>query len=282
MPTYPIRHALLLRRTPFGESSLVVQVLTPDLGRVDLVAKGAYRANSRFYAVLDWFHTLELSFPEKTQGLAPLSGADWGVRRKRISGDPTRFRSALTVLELASAAARQGSPEPTLFAATEATLQHLESGDLPPSLEQLLFELEFLQILGVAPALIDCAACGGSAPPIGPIPAPANRTGAAQSLRVRVPFSAGSGGRLCRACAESARRAGMRVGTMPADVLEAAHKLPDCSRDLLAYETPDPGLVQRILDFTGRYLDFHLESHLRCQSGFLSQPNRNAPDPKHA
>ncbi|MDB4538630.1 recombination protein O N-terminal domain-containing protein, partial [bacterium] len=55
-------HGLLLRRTPFGETSLVVHVLTPDHGRVELMAKGAHRPRSRFFGVLDWFDTLDLSW----------------------------------------------------------------------------------------------------------------------------------------------------------------------------------------------------------------------------
>ena len=53
---------IMLRRTPFGETSLVVHVLTPNHGRVELMAKGAHRPRSRFFGVLDWFDTLELSW----------------------------------------------------------------------------------------------------------------------------------------------------------------------------------------------------------------------------
>ncbi|MEZ6021659.1 MAG: hypothetical protein R3F17_16685 [Planctomycetota bacterium] len=31
-------------------------------------------------------------------------------------------------------------------------------------------------------------------------------------------------------------------------------------------------------DLLGRYLDYHLESRLRCQQGFLREANRNAPE----
>ena len=52
--------ALLLRRFPYGESSLVVQALTREHGRVHLIAKGVYRPSARFYAALDLFDTLEI------------------------------------------------------------------------------------------------------------------------------------------------------------------------------------------------------------------------------
>ncbi len=54
--------ALVLRRTPYGESSLVVQLLTEHEGRVHLLAKGAYRHTSRYFAVLDLFDSLDLEW----------------------------------------------------------------------------------------------------------------------------------------------------------------------------------------------------------------------------
>ena len=63
--------ALILRRFAFGESSLVLQVLTRELGRVHLIAKGAYRPTSRYYAALDLFDTLDLDWSEQ-RGREPL------------------------------------------------------------------------------------------------------------------------------------------------------------------------------------------------------------------
>ena len=61
--------ALILRRFSFGETSLVVQVLTREHGRVHLIARGAYRPKSRYYAALDLFDT-----PPADAMLAPAEG----------------------------------------------------------------------------------------------------------------------------------------------------------------------------------------------------------------
>ncbi|MEQ1893151.1 MAG: recombination protein O N-terminal domain-containing protein, partial [Planctomycetota bacterium] len=62
---------LLLRRFPYGESSLVLHVLTRTHGRLALLAKGAYRPSSAYFAAFDLFDTLELSFgAPKGEGLA--------------------------------------------------------------------------------------------------------------------------------------------------------------------------------------------------------------------
>ena len=52
--------ALVLRRFPYGESSLLVHLLTPGHGRISAIAKGAYRPSSGFWGVLDLFDTLRV------------------------------------------------------------------------------------------------------------------------------------------------------------------------------------------------------------------------------
>src|ERR1700710_2715456 len=53
---------LILRTRPLTETSLIVHWLTPDLGRIATVAKGARRAKSPFAGKLDLFYKADLSF----------------------------------------------------------------------------------------------------------------------------------------------------------------------------------------------------------------------------
>ena len=53
---------LILRTRPLTETSLIVQWLTPDLGRIATVAKGARRPKSPFRGKLDLFYEAEFSF----------------------------------------------------------------------------------------------------------------------------------------------------------------------------------------------------------------------------
>jgi recombinational DNA repair protein (RecF pathway) len=138
------------------------------------------------------------------------------------------------------------------------------------------FELAFLAHLGLAPALVECAACGGPAPPV------------LRRPEERAAFSAGAGGRLCRRCAEEARASGRRVGTLPVAVLEDGRRLAQAyatiSPELRLEDQPERKLedqldeqrVERVRDFVGRFLDFHLETRPRSQRAFLSVQNRNA------
>lgn len=269
--------ALVLRRFAWGESSLVVQVLAREHGRVHLVAKGAHRPTSRYFGVLDLFHTvaLEASTPRGAE-LLPLRAAELDVRRATLTGRPSAYRAAHAVLELTDLAARPAQPAPELFDAAAAALDRIESGARPPELAQLGFELRFLDLLGLAPALTGCAACGRAAPAV-------SRTGADG----RAAFSAGAGGRLCRACAEEARAAGRRVGTLPVAVLEAAAAALGAARG----EAPDPPAhallseaagIERVRDAVARFVEYHLEARPRTYRRFLAGPNRNRPEQESA
>lgn len=259
--------ALVLGRTPWSESSLVVHVLTERHGPVRLAARGAYRKTSRLFCKLDLFDTLEIRWrePRLGVGLGDMSDAEVLVRRRRPRRDLNAYEAALTSLELTALAARPGDSDGGLFRLMQGTLDALEDPDLRPALALVRFELGFLAEMGIPPSLRRCASCDRAAPAEQP---------ASGGCGPRVAFSAGAGGRLCSACAIEARRSGRRVGSLPAMVLEAA-------ADLAQGTLPDPSrmddLVPRLRDFIGRFLDYHLEHRPRSHRRFLARANRNAP-----
>jgi DNA repair protein RecO (recombination protein O) len=281
--------ALVLRRYPWGESSLIVHLLTPRHGRVHLTARGVFRPTARYFAALDLFDTLEIEYSMGPhQELGNLRRAIITRRRPSVCTSLPAYRTGLAALELADIAARPGQSERPLFTLTEAALERLEGGQSSLAVSRVIFELEYLSALGLAPALSRCAACDGEAP-------------APPENPLRVPFSAGAGGRLCSPCAAEAQDAGRRVGTMPEDVLEAAATLAGMAPIRAQAEAQDPlpsgdatphlpeELLSRVRDFLERFLDFHLETRPRSHEAFLASPNRNArkaaggaPEPRPA
>jgi len=241
-----------LRRFPFGESSLVVHLLTAEGRRVHLVARGAHRPKSRYAGLLDLFDTLELEWTRPKGGaMGELRSGSLVTRRRGLTRDLERYRAALATLELAGRAAREEAAEAGLFALVEGTLDRLADPALRPAVELATFDLALLDLLGLSPALEGCAACGGGAPEVTP---------------GRAAFSAARGGRLCRTCAGEARAEGARVGTLRADVLAAAALLAGSDREgRAALPPPPPGLLPALFTFVDRFLEFHLETRLRTR-----------------
>lgn len=254
--------ALVLSRYAYGESSLVAHVFTHHAGRVNLLAKGAYRTTSRYFAVLDLFDTLDLEWQSTPRSeLALLRRGDVDRRRAAITSDLARYRAGLAILELLELVTRPDAPEPRLFERSEAALDDLASGARPADLVLTAWELALLDLLGLFPALDRCAACGRA-------------PGLVRGLAGRTAFSAGAGGRLCAACARDARASGRRVGTLPVSVLDAARALWQDPRPATA---PPPERLALVRDFVERFLDYHLETRPKSHRLFLSVPNRNAP-----
>lgn len=265
----PIVHdrALLFSRHPFGESSLVVHGLSAAHGRVHWIAKGVYRPTSRYFAILDLFDTLELEWDSSPRReLSNLRVGRVVKRRRGITADLPAYHAGVAVLELIGLVSHPSQPEPGLFDLCERTLNELDCAGLRADLALVVFELALLQNLGLAPALELCAACGGAAPPV-------------QATGQRVAFSAGAGGRLCRRCADDARAHGRRVGTLPLKVLEDAQVLLRSGFDAPPELSQDR--IDRIRDFVGRFVDYHLERQPRTHRAFLSAPNRNAANLAH-
>lgn len=246
-----IERALVLRRFAFGESSLVVHLLTPEHGRVHLVAKGAFRPTSGYFAALDLFDTLEVRWRAKPGGgLPPLSAARVLTSRRHLARDLDRYRPALAVLGLAGHGAREGDADPLLFSSAEQALELLRDHELDPRLTQLTFELRFLETMGVGIALAQCAQCGQSGGA-----GPASSSGV-----VGVPFSVERGGRLCDRCAAETRQSGGRIERIGPDLLRIAELLINSTPEALRGLRLTPQQKSGIDRLAARFLAWHVEA----------------------
>ena len=205
----------MLHRAPYGETSQVVEVLSPQHGHCSLLARGAHRPTSRFYCVLDLFDTLELEWSERRESdLGLLVRGDRRALRRGVPRDLAAYRAGLAALDSVRTAARPGREERALYALTTELLDALDRAPRLADLVLAAFDLRFLDLLGLSPALAHCARCGRSAPTPG---AP------------RAAFSPAVGGRLCSACAREARADGARVGHLALHGVHAATR-PEAAR----------------------------------------------------
>ena len=92
-PDYRIAEqpAFVLHSYPYRETSLIIDVLSRDHGRVALVAKGAKRPHSALRAVLQTFQPLALSWTDRAR--CSWSAAPTGSKACRAVGCCTRSRN---------------------------------------------------------------------------------------------------------------------------------------------------------------------------------------------
>ena len=142
---------IILRTRPLTETSLIVNWLTPDLGRISTVAKGARRSKSPFRGKLDLFYEADFSFQRSRRSELH------ALREVRLSDTHTAFRAEMGYLQQASycatlieQATERETPLPEIYELLRSFLATLAQ-HLPRAETVFAFELKLLHESGLAP-----------------------------------------------------------------------------------------------------------------------------------
>jgi DNA repair protein RecO (recombination protein O) len=139
--------AFVLHSRPYRETSLLLECLTRDMGRVGIVARGVRGVRSRFpRAQLEPFQPLLLNLQWRGE-LATLRHAELSSSPLRLSGDAAL--AGLYINELVVRLTERQDPHPTLYAAYAQTLHRLSAGE-SLSWQLRRFERDLLASLGYA------------------------------------------------------------------------------------------------------------------------------------
>ncbi len=221
--------AIVLKVTPYSETSKIVRLLTSDHGLLSALARGARRPRSQTGVGLDLFASGVAAVRMKPQtDLQNLTGFDCTRAHSNLTGDVARFGAAAALCELALKCA-PAEPHPELFERLAEGLDALDratAGEAEAAALSACWRL--VGALGFEPALDACAVCGTPvAPP--------------------VTFSAVQGGALCKAHRGDGERH-----------TKLAEGDRDALRALLDGRWPDPPLDAR-----------HAASHRRLLMTFI-------------
>ena len=142
---------LILRTRPLTETSLIVQWLTPDFGRIATVAKGARRAQSPFLGQLDLFYLADFSFSHSHRSdLHTLGEVSLRETHGPLRQDLGRLRQAAYAASFIEQATETETPLPAVFDLMRDFLASLGRHPFAPQMV-LAFELKFLLELGLKP-----------------------------------------------------------------------------------------------------------------------------------
>ena len=177
--------AVVLRTLKYGESDAILTLLTPGMGRVSAIAKGARKPTSKQGGRLQPGVRLQLSAVEGRGDLLTLRSTQVVDAGSGLWMEGYRLRAAGSVLE----AAMRVIPEHedaeaayNLITRALALIARTDARDTPPRLDPYVLgtQVKLLAISGLVPQLGSCAACGGPPPLAG--------------------FSAMAGGAVCPSC----------------------------------------------------------------------------------
>ncbi|MFM0594488.1 MULTISPECIES: DNA repair protein RecO [Paraburkholderia] len=141
--------AFVLHSYPYSETSLIIDVLSRDHGRLALVAKGAKRPHSALRGVLQTFQPLALSWSGKSE-VRTLTGAEWVGGMLPLCGGA--LLCGFYVNELLVKFCAREDPHPQLFHHYVVTMTRL-AHDEPPVQVLRSFERVLLRETGYAMAL---------------------------------------------------------------------------------------------------------------------------------
>lgn len=144
---------IILRTRPLTDTSLIIHWLTPELGRLATVAKGARRAKSPFAGKLDLFYLADFSFQRSRHSELH------NLREVSLKETHAGLRTELGYLEQASyctalveQTTEMETPLPEIFELMSGFLKHLPQH--PPSPQMLFgFEIKLLSEQGLQPDL---------------------------------------------------------------------------------------------------------------------------------
>src|SRR5580704_10567425 len=142
---------LVLRTRLLTETSLIVHWLTPGLGRLATVAKGARRPKSPFRGKLDLFYLADFSFRRSRQSdLHTLSEVALRETHGALRLDLHRLRQASYCAALVEQTTETETPVPAIFDLMRGLLDYLSARPAAPRVV-FAFELKLLRELGLMP-----------------------------------------------------------------------------------------------------------------------------------
>lgn len=151
MQTTERAHGIILRTRPLTETSLIVNWLTPDAGRISTVAKGARRTKSPYRGKLDLFYEADFSFQRSRRSELHT------LREVVLRETNAALRTELGYLQQASYCStlieqttETQTPLPEIYELFRGFIHTLPKQ--PPKPRTVFaFEFKLLEILGLAP-----------------------------------------------------------------------------------------------------------------------------------
>ncbi len=142
-----LQRGYVLHARPYRETSLLIDCLTLESGRVSMIAKGARSAKSQQRRVLQPFTPLLLSYMGYSE-LRTMTAVEEAGSSRRLIGDRLACGLYLNELLINLLPLEEGVEE--LFAFYNSSLDELAGdGAVGPLLRR--FELQLLETMGVAP-----------------------------------------------------------------------------------------------------------------------------------
>jgi len=153
--------AIVIRGVDFSETSRIVTVLTPDRGKVALMAKGVRRKNSALSGLLDSYNRVSLHYQWKdTRSVQTVTEGVLLDGYSKIKTDLEKSTFGSFILELVGKLSHDNSPNEDVYAVLINGLNQF--GEWQGEVRTFIswWALQLLSHAGFAPSVDQCGGCG--------------------------------------------------------------------------------------------------------------------------
>lgn len=147
-----ITQGIVLRRTDYGEADRILTILTPEHGKLRLMARGVRRPKSKLAGGIELFSTSDLVYIKGKGDLGTLVSARLLRHYGAITTALPRVQLGYELIALMNKST-EDEPEPVYYHVLESAFQALDNHAIDVALIRLWFEAQLLHCNGYTPNL---------------------------------------------------------------------------------------------------------------------------------
>jgi DNA repair protein RecO (recombination protein O) len=143
---------IVLSRTDFGEADRIVTVLTPDHGKLRLMARGVRKAKSKLAGGIELFSVSDITFIEGRGEIGTLISSRLKRHYGQIVKQLERVQLGYDLIKTLNKAT-EDHPEQEYFKLLDQTFKALDNAEINLELIRAWFEAQLLKLAGHTPNL---------------------------------------------------------------------------------------------------------------------------------
>jgi DNA repair protein RecO len=143
---------IVLSRTDYGEANRIVTLLTPEQGKLRLMARGVRKPKSKLAGGIELFSISDITYLQGRGEIGTLVSSRLLTHYGTIVKDITRVQLGYDLIKMLNRAT-EDQPEPEYFELLQQALQALDNLGIATDLIRLWFEARLLHQAGYSPNL---------------------------------------------------------------------------------------------------------------------------------
>lgn len=144
--------AIILTRIDYGEADRIITLLTPEAGKLSLMARGVRKPKSKLAGGIELFSVSDITYIRGRGELGTLISSRLLNHYGNIVKDITRVQLGYELIKSLHKAT-EDQPEPEYFELLQTSFRALDNAEIATELIQLWFQAQLLQMSGHQPNL---------------------------------------------------------------------------------------------------------------------------------